>query len=140
MHTFQFKAQSEEDNISVAEKILNACKKSKIFAFYGGMGAGKTTFIKSICEFLGVTDEVTSPTFTLVNEYEADGASVFHFDFYRIQNEIEAYDIGSDEYFYSGDWCFIEWPDNIPTLLPGEAVQVRIEVKENDLRELTVIC
>ena len=106
----------------------------KVFAFYGKMGAGKTTFIKAICEALGVEDVVTSPTFAIVNEYKAPSGSVYHFDFYRIKNLREAYDIGCEEYFYSGQPCFIEWPELIEELLPEDAVRVNIEVHDNGSR------
>jgi len=102
----------------------------RVFAFYGSMGAGKTTFIKAVCEELGVTDVVTSPTFAIVNEYTAaDGGSIFHFDFYRIKKLEEVYDMGYEDYFYSDALCFIEWPELIDEVLPDDAVKVTI--KEN---------
>ncbi len=97
------------------------------FAFYAPMGAGKTTFIKAICEELGVDDVITSPTFAIVNEYtDAQGAPVFHFDFYRIKKMEELYDMGADDYFYSGNMCFMEWPEIVEDALPEEVVKVTI--------------
>ena len=99
----------------------------RVFAFYGTMGAGKTTFIKAICEELGVNDVITSPTFAIVNEYEATAAeTIYHFDFYRIKKLEEVYDMGYEDYFYSGSLCFIEWPELIEELLPDDAVRVTI--------------
>ena len=98
-----------------------------MFAFYGEMGAGKTTFIKAICEELGVEDVITSPTFAIVNEYSlADGDCIYHFDFYRIKKLEEVYDMGFEDYFYSGALCFIEWPELIEEVLPEDAVKVNI--------------
>ena len=115
-----------------------------VFAFYGKMGAGKTTFIKAICQELGVEDVVTSPTFAIVNEYQAtlplEGSgsrSVFHFDFYRIKRLEEVYDMGYEDYFYSGSLCFIEWPELIEELLPDDAVRVTIEEQPDGSRLVT---
>ena len=103
-----------------------------IFAFYGKMGAGKTTFIKAICEQLGVEDVITSPTFAIVNEYQSATTDepIFHFDFYRVKKIEEVYDMGYEDYFYSGALCFIEWPELIEDLLPDDAVKVKIEETE----------
>lgn len=102
------------------------------------MGAGKTTFITALCSELGVTDIVTSPTFTIANEYSDDsGRRVYHFDFYRINNLSEAMDIGLYEYFDSGDYCFIEWPEMIEELLPDETLRVKIEIVDDTVRKLT---
>jgi len=110
---------------------------NKVFAFYGKMGAGKTTFIKAICEELGVEDVVNSPTFAIVNEYtDGEGEPIFHFDFYRIKKESEAYDIGFEEYVYSGHLCFMEWPELIEDLLPEDTVRVSIEELEDGSREV----
>ena len=120
-----------EDIDDAARELLSFSKESKVFAFYGEMGAGKTTFIKAICKQLKVEDNVSSPTFSLVNEYRnKKGEKIFHFDFYRIKNENEAYDMGYEEYFYSGNHCFIEWPEKIHNLLPPNYVLIRIMEKE----------
>ena len=111
-----------------------------VFAFYGKMGAGKTTFIKAVCQELGVTDNITSPTFAIVNEYRSDlaGELIYHFDFYRIKKLDEVYDMGYEDYFYSGAICFIEWPELIEDLLPGNTIKVSIEEVENGARLLTM--
>lgn len=119
----------------IAGKFLEAHPVDRIFAFYGQMGAGKTTFIKALCEQMHVVDYVTSPTFALVNEYQtADSKSIFHLDFYRIKNIQEAFDIGYEDYFSSGEYCFIEWPELIETLLPPITVKVNIRETENKKR------
>jgi tRNA threonylcarbamoyladenosine biosynthesis protein TsaE len=124
---------------SAARLFLNNYGDKKIFAFYGSMGAGKTTIIKAICESLGTTDIVTSPTFTLVNEYRtSDGESIFHIDFYRIKKLEEVYDFGIEEYLAGDSYCFMEWPELIEELLPPETVIVRITVDEREERILSV--
>lgn len=121
----------------VAEKLLESFPQERVFAFYGKMGAGKTTFIKVMCDMLEVMDVVTSPTFALINEYLTEnGSSVFHFDFYRIEKVSEAADIGFEEYLYSGDYCLIEWPEKVESLLPGRHVKVIITEKEDGIRKL----
>ncbi len=111
----------------------------KVFAFNGHMGAGKTTFIRAICEELGVKESVNSPTFSIVNEYEAaDGQLIYHFDCYRINKVQEALDLGAEEYLYSGSLCFIEWAENIAPLLPDRIVQVDIEENETGKRTITI--
>lgn len=127
------------DQISeVAKKILNEAKGQKIFVFYGEMGAGKTTLIKAICKNLGVTQNMSSPTFSLVNEYQnTQGQTLYHFDFYRLNSEEEAFDYGYEEYFFSGDYCFIEWPEKIPNLLPANHVAIKISI-QNSQREILV--
>ena len=110
-----------------ARQFIDAMGDQQVYAFYGHMGAGKTTFIKAICEELGVDDVVTSPTFAIVNEYTAaDGTPIYHFDFYRIKKLEEVYDMGFEDYFYSGALCFIEWPELIEEVLPEDAVKVNI--------------
>ena len=112
-----------------ARQFVAATGENTVFAFYGKMGAVKTTFIKAVCEELGVEDVITSPTFAIVNEYRSDttGELIYHFDFYRIKKIEEVYDMGYEDYFYSGALCFIEWPELIEELLPEEAVKVTIE-------------
>ena len=127
------------DNIrEAAKQFIAAMEDNTVFAFYGKMGAGKTTFIKAICEELGVTDVINSPTFAIVNEYRSDetGELIYHFDFYRIQKLDEVYDMGYEDYFYSGALCFIEWPELVEEVLPGDAVKVIIEEGEDDTRSV----
>lgn len=110
-----------------AKQFVENIGDSRIFAFYGSMGAGKTTFVKAICEALGVEDVITSPTFAIVNEYtDGEGSPIYHFDFYRIKSIGEAYDMGYDDYFYSGNLCFLEWPELVESLLPEDTVKVTI--------------
>lgn len=136
-----------EINIQSLEQIHEAAKQfvqnmgdNTVFAFYGKMGAGKTTFIKAICEELGVKDVITSPTFAIVNEYRSEETAelIYHFDFYRIKKLEEVYDMGYEDYFYSGAVCFIEWPELIEDLLPGNAVKVTIEEVEGGARKVTM--
>ena len=131
--------------IESLEKIQEAAKNfvanmgdNTVFAFYGKMGAGKTTFVKAICKELGVEDTITSPTFAIVNEYRSDlaGELIYHFDFYRIKKLDEVYDMGYEDYFYSGAICFIEWPELIEELLPGNTVKVSIEELGSGEREV----
>ena len=128
----------KEENIKkAAQQFVAAMGENTVFAFYGKMGAGKTTFIKAVCEQMGVEDTVTSPTFAIVNEYEtANGRPIYHFDFYRIKKVSEAYDMGCEEYFYSGHPCFIEWPELIEEVLPEETVNVTIEAQPDGDRLL----
>lgn len=114
--------------------------ENTVFAFYGTMGVGKTTFIKALCEALHITDTVNSPTFSIVNEYRADdtGELIYHFDFYRIKKLEEVYDMGYEDYFYSGAVCLIEWPELIEDVLPANAVDVYIEELEDGTRRLTM--
>jgi len=124
-------------NLNQIAKEIIATSKSKTILFYGEMGVGKTTLIKEICKELGIEDVVSSPTFSLVNEYLTTNAKiVYHFDFYRIEDENEAYDIGVEDYFYSDAWCFIEWPQNIINLLPLDATEVYIHKLENGNRNI----
>lgn len=119
----------------IAALFIQAHPADRIFAFYGSMGAGKTTFIKALCEEMHVLDYVTSPTFSLINEYQTENmGTIFHFDFYRIKNLSEAYDFGYEDYFYSNSYCFIEWPELIESLLPSITVKVYIKEKENGSR------
>lgn len=120
------------------EQFIAAMADRKVFAFYGKMGAGKTTFIKELCNALGTDDEVNSPTFAIVNEYVTPQGPIFHFDFYRIKKEEEVYDIGYEDYVYSGNLCFMEWPELIEDMLPEDAVRVNIVENEDGTRTLTM--
>ncbi|MGI6073704.1 MAG: tRNA (adenosine(37)-N6)-threonylcarbamoyltransferase complex ATPase subunit type 1 TsaE [Fermentimonas sp.] len=122
---------------NAAKTFLESFDKEKVFAFYGAMGAGKTTLIKAICEQLGVKETVSSPTFAIINEYKSgDGSSIYHFDFYRVNKLEEVYDLGYEDYLYSGNLCFIEWPELIEPLLPEDTVKISIEEKADGMREI----
>lgn len=122
----------------VAQQVLKQ-NPEKVILFNGDMGVGKTTFIKALSKALGVKDATSSPTFSLVNEYEAEnGRLVYHFDVYRLKNEAEAYDMGIDEYLYSGEWCFIEWAEKIPSLIPQQHSVVNIKLLGNGNRKLVL--
>jgi len=123
-----------------AKEFIAAIDENTVFAFYGKMGAGKTTFIKAICEELGVTDVINSPTFAIVNEYRSEETAelIYHFDFYRINKLEEVYDMGYEDYFYSGALCFIEWPELVEELLPGNTIKVSIEEQEDGSRTVTM--
>lgn len=124
---------------TVAADIIKYMTHTKVWLFYGEMGAGKTTFIKEICRALGVEEATSSPTFALVNEYSATAFDrIFHFDFYRIRHEAEAYDIGVDEYFYSGFPCLVEWPEKIPTLIPPAHARVVITLENETQRTIAI--
>ena len=122
-----------------ASEFIRLMDSNTVFAFYGKMGAGKTTFIKAICEALGVEDVINSPTFSIINEYRSEktGELIYHFDFYRINKLSEACDISVEDYFYSGALCFIEWPEVIEPLLPDNTIQVTVEEMDNGSRKLT---
>ena len=122
----------------VANTVLSEIKDNKVICFYGEMGVGKTTFIKEICKNLGVEDNVSSPTFSIINDYlDSKKAIVHHFDFYRIENKIEAFDLGYEEYFFSDNLCFIEWPEKIEELLPNNVVKIMM-TKESDKRIIEI--
>ena len=124
-----------QDSIKeAARQFVREMGDSRVFAFYGKMGAGKTTFIKAICEELGVEDVITSPTFAIVNEYEAPDITIYHFDFYRIKKLEEVYDMGYEDYFYGGGLCFIEWPELIEELLPEDALRITITEQSDGSR------
>jgi tRNA threonylcarbamoyladenosine biosynthesis protein TsaE len=124
---------------AAAKQLLKYSGDKKIFAFYGSMGAGKTTIIKAICENLGAVDIVSSPTFTLVNEYRtSNGETLFHIDFYRIKKQEEVYDFGIEEYLTGDSYCFMEWPELIEELLPPETLIIRISVDNNEQRILSL--
>ena len=123
---------------AAAQEFISQMGESRIFAFYGTRGAGKTTFVKALCEEMGVTDTVNSPTFAIVNEYDTPtGRPVYHFDFYRIKRLAEVYDMGYEDYFYGRGICFIEWPELIEELLPEETVCVTIEEQADGSRVIT---
>lgn len=119
---------------TVAEHLLHFANGDKFFVFEGEMAAGKTTFIKAFCEALGVKDVVSSPTFSIVNEYESPAGAVYHFDFYRLKNLQEAYDIGYEEYFYSNSYCLVEWPQKVEELLPEQYIKVSISITGDSQR------
>ena len=122
-----------------AKKILCEFNEQTIFVLQGEMGSGKTTFIKALCHCLGVEETVTSPTFALINEYKTkEGIKIYHFDFYRIKTQNEAFDFGYEEYFYSGNRCFIEWPEKIENLLPDTFVKIAITINEDQTRSFLV--
>ena len=130
---------SQDELPQVAEAVVKALGRRTVVAFRGEMGAGKTTLIREIAATLGATDTVTSPTFAIVNEYRGEGIPpVYHFDFYRIDRIEEAFDFGYEEYFYGGDLCLVEWPEKIESLLPDDAMTVRIEVTGEDSRTIEI--
>jgi tRNA threonylcarbamoyladenosine biosynthesis protein TsaE len=125
-----------DDLTNIAKEVI-ATSENKTLLFYGNMGVGKTTLIKKICKELGTDDVTSSPTFSLVNEYHTNsGEIVYHFDFYRIEQEEEAYDIGIEDYFYSDAWCLIEWPEHIQNLLPLKSTEVHLTQLENGQRNI----
>ena len=139
----EIKIQDIEHIREAAREFVENIGEARVFAFYGKMGAGKTTFVKAICEELGVDDVITSPTFAIINEYTAapkpsvlslQTSTIYHFDFYRIKNPQEVLDIGYEDYVYSGHVCFMEWPELIENLLPDDAVKVTIEEEEGGMR------
>ena len=133
----EIKINSLEEHQQAAKTFNAAMGDNTVFAMYGKMGVGKTTFTKAICECLGVEDVINSPTFAIVNEYRSDsGELIYHFDFYRIKKLEEVYDMGYEDYFYSGALCFIEWPELIEDLLPENAVKVTIEENEDGTRSI----
>lgn len=135
----EIRIKSIEEIAVAAKEFVAAMGERKVFAFYGKMGAGKTTFIKAVCEELGVEDVINSPTFAIVNEYvDGQGEPIYHFDFYRIKNLQEVMDLGYEDYVYSGHVCFMEWPELIENLLPDDAVKVTIEEEIDGGRVLVV--
>ena len=140
----EIKIQDIEHIREAAREFINQIGDRRVFAFYGKMGAGKTTFVKAICEELGVEDVITSPTFAIINEYSTNVQRstfnvqrIFHFDFYRIKKLEEVYDMGYEDYFYSGALCFIEWPELIEDILPEDAVRISIEEQADGSRLVT---
>lgn len=121
-----------------AKEFVKEMGEGKVFAFYGKMGAGKTTFIKALCEVLGVEDVITSPTFAIINEYtDGNDEPIYHFDFYRIKKLEEVYDMGYEDYFYSGNLCLLEWPELIEEILPENVIKVTIEEQADGTRKLS---
>jgi len=134
-----FKATSVSDLKQIAEKLIEQFGAKRVIAFYGEMGVGKTTLIKELCIVLGVTEIANSPTFSIVNEYVgAENKSIYHFDFYRIEKEEEVYDLGYEDYFYSDNFCFVEWPEKIPNLLPEDVVKVTLELDDENNRLISI--
>jgi len=138
MNSINIEVNGLADLDNAAKQIINFAREEQVFIFEGDMGAGKTTLIKVLAKSLGVTEVVTSPTFSIVNEYDANGKIIYHFDFYRIKNLQEAYDIGYEEYFYSGNICFIEWPEKIESLLPEHYVKIEIKAQNENDRLLSI--
>lgn len=134
---FSAKATTIKSLGRIAREFIEKFPEQRVFAFYGKMGAGKTTFIQAVCRELGSADNVISPTFALINEYKTDSMhSIYHFDFYRIEDMEEAFDLGYEDYFYSGEYCLIEWPEKIEPLLPENYVEVKIEALNNGDRNI----
>lgn len=132
--------QGLDDLAAAVEQFIPHLHTHKIVALYGKMGAGKTTFIKALCDCIGVNDDVNSPTFSLVNEYKSDQfGTVYHFDFYRIEDVEEAFDLGYEDYFYSNAICLIEWPEKIEPLLPEDALKMEIIVNKDNSRTVTIV-
>jgi len=136
----ELKINSLEDINSVAKEFLKLVGDKRIFAMHGAMGVGKTTFVKAICEEMGVEDTINSPTFAIVNEYHtAKEDIIYHFDFYRIDDVQEAYDFGYEDYFYSNAMCFIEWPEKIDSILPNNTVEVHFKEEADGARSIQIL-
>ncbi len=129
---------TENDLVKAVQFLQDHLQDQKILLFYGEMGAGKTTFIKAFCVALGVEDTVSSPTFSIVNEYHYPAGIIYHFDCYRLKSQTEALDLGVEEYLYSGEYCLIEWPEKIPDLLPQNYLKINIAVQPDQQRKLTI--
>lgn len=136
----EIKIEKLDDIREAAKQFIANIGDSTVFAFYGNMGAGKTTFVKAVCEELGVDDVITSPTFSIVNEYRSEqtGELIYHFDFYRVKKIEEVYDMGFEDYFYSGALCFIEWPELCEEVLPDDTVKVSINEEPDGSRTITL--
>ena len=134
-----YKVSSEDELIGVVKSLLNDFLDEKVILFYGEMGVGKTTLIKVLCKELGVDEPTNSPTFSIVNEYlSTNNKSIYHFDFYRVEKEEEVFDLGYEDYFYSGNYCFVEWPEKISNLLPENAIKITIIQDEDEIRLISV--
>lgn len=138
MKSIKIEVNGLPDLENAAKKIINFAQGEQIFILEGEMGTGKTTLIKNLTKYIGVEEVVTSPTFSIVNEYNANDKVIYHFDFYRIKNLQEAYDIGYEEYFYSGNTCFIEWPGKVESLLPEHYVKIEITTVNENERILSI--
>ncbi|MBL4592799.1 MAG: tRNA (adenosine(37)-N6)-threonylcarbamoyltransferase complex ATPase subunit type 1 TsaE [Flavobacteriales bacterium] len=135
-----YKIQSEYELQTIAPELIQDFGDKKVILFYGEMGVGKTTLIKILCKQLGVEEVTSSPTFSIVNEYlSTNDKSIYHFDFYRIEKEAEVFDLGYEDYFFSGNYCFVEWPEKIPNLLPDNAVEVNIVQDDDNNRLISVV-
>ena len=134
-----FTILSAENINKIAHDFLPLLKQHKIVAFYGGMGVGKTTFIKGLCRAMGVSEPITSPSYALVNEYEGkEGETIFHFDFYRLKNVTEVFDMGYEDYFFSDNYCLIEWPEKVSEVLPDDRLDVHMTENEDGSRTMKV--
>tara|TARA_B100000809_G_C15139518_1_gene532425 strand:- start:1836 stop:2261 length:426 start_codon:yes stop_codon:yes gene_type:complete len=135
----EYKSDSVDDLKEVAKKLILDFSAKRVILFYGEMGVGKTTLIKVLCQQLGVQEPTNSPTFSIVNEYLSNqNKTIYHFDFYRIEKEEEVFDMGYEDYFYDNSYCFIEWPEKIPNLLPPDAVKVKIMLDDANNRIISV--
>jgi len=135
----ELKINSLEEINEIARTFLQVVKEKRVFALYGAMGVGKTTFVKAICEEFGVKDPINSPTFAIVNEYHTKQDDIiYHFDFYRIDDVEEAYDFGYEDYFYSNNFCFIEWPEKIESILPPGTVNVLFTENTDGTRSISI--
>ncbi|MEJ6736818.1 MAG: tRNA (adenosine(37)-N6)-threonylcarbamoyltransferase complex ATPase subunit type 1 TsaE [Flavobacteriales bacterium] len=135
----EYKSNSVDDLKEVAKKLISDFSDKRVILFYGEMGVGKTTLIKVLCQQLGVEEPTNSPTFSIVNEYLSNqNKTIYHFDFYRIEKEEEVFDMGYEDYFYDNSYCFIEWPEKIPNLLPPDAVKVKIMLDDENNRIISV--
>jgi tRNA threonylcarbamoyladenosine biosynthesis protein TsaE len=139
MNKTEYRASSVADLSGISKQLISDFSVNRVILFYGEMGVGKTTLIKALCKELGVEEATNSPTFSIVNEYLTTlEKSIYHFDFYRIEDEEEVFDMGYEDYFYSNNYCFIEWPEKIPNLLPKNAVKVILELDEDNNRLIFV--
>ncbi|MCT4600807.1 MAG: tRNA (adenosine(37)-N6)-threonylcarbamoyltransferase complex ATPase subunit type 1 TsaE [Marinifilaceae bacterium] len=134
----EFVIESLDKINEVAAAFIEKYGDKKVIAMYGNMGVGKTTFVKAICNYLNMEDDVNSPSFAIVNEYNSSEKTIYHFDFYRINDPEEAYDFGYEEYFYSGNMCFVEWPEKIDNLLPNDCLNLRIEEDKDGIRHIYI--